>query len=54
MFDWERFWSFLLCFLGGMGCVVVITAACVAEDFLLFLWVVPCVVAMAAGFAVLD
>ena len=54
MFDWERFWSFLLLLLGGIGCVVAIAAACAAEDFLLFLWVVPCVVAMAAGFAILD
>lgn len=54
MFDWGKFWSFLLAFLGGIGCVVAIVAACDAEDFLLFLWVVPCVVAMTAGFAILD
>lgn len=54
MFDWQRFLCFFLFGLGGIGCIIAIAAACDSRDFLLFLWVVPCVVAMAAGFAILD
>ena len=53
-FDWQKFWSLFLFMFGAIGAVVAIVAACDARGFRMFLWVIPGVVAMAAGMAILE
>lgn len=54
MFNWKRFWSFLLFFGGCIGILVAVVAAAVSENWLILLWLIPTTVCIAAGLAVLD
>lgn len=53
-FDFQKFFSFILFFGGSVSLVIASTFALTNQDWLILLWLVPAVVCMAAGLAILD
>ena len=54
MFNWWKFLSFFMSMAGVIGIIIMIALACEAKDYILFLFIIPCIAVAAAGIAMND
>lgn len=53
-FNFQAFLSWIFCGFGICILLIGLSAACAEQNYSLFLWCVPGIVVMAAGFAMID